>query len=171
MVSRVDFKALYLEFPPPDIPIFNPAQLHMADLLSRAECMQDEQAVLEFIKTAWAKTAGISITKPSLRKQLFELGAEQARLQMQIRGATVPQPDGQTITAQQALVEMQVAGLQQPTSTVDEQSLRVFDMQDMVTSDEPQPRAFVLPALSNTTAQWQCDQGSTGCSMSTPGNA
>ena len=108
--------------------------------------MQDEQAVLELIKAAWAKTAGIAITKPSLREQLFELGAEQARLQMQIRGAAVPQPDGQTITVQQALAEMQAAGLQQPTGTVDEQSLRVFDMQDMVTADELQPRAYVLPA-------------------------
>jgi len=121
-------------------------ELYMADLLSRAECMQDEQAVLELIKAAWAKTAGIAITKPSLREQLFELGAEQARLQMQIRGAAVPQPDGQTITVQQALAEMQAAGLQQPTGTVDEQSLRVFDMQDMVTADELQPRAYVLPA-------------------------
>ena len=121
-------------------------ELYMADLLSRAECMQDEQAVLELIKAAWAKTAGIVITKPSLREQLFELGAEQDRLQMQIRGAAVPQPDGRTITVQQALAEMQAAGLQQPTCTVDEQSLRVFDMQDMVTADELQPRAFVLPA-------------------------
>ena len=118
----------------------------MADLLSRAECMQDEQAVLELIRAAWAKTASIAITKPSLMEQLFELGAEQARLQMQIRGAAVPQPDGQTITVQQALAEMQAAGLQQPTGTVDEQSLRVFDMQDMVTADELQPRAYVLPA-------------------------
>ena len=118
----------------------------MQQLLSREECMQDEQAVLELIKAAWAKTAGIAITKPSLRKQQFELGAEQARLQMQIRGAAVPQPDGQTITVQHALAEMQAAGLQQPTGTVAEQSLRVFDMQDMVTADELQPRAFVLPA-------------------------
>jgi hypothetical protein len=42
--------------------------------------MQDEQAVLELIKAAWAKSADIAITKPSLREQLFELGAEQARL-------------------------------------------------------------------------------------------
>ena len=50
-------------------------ELYMADLLSRAECMQDEQAVLELIKAAWAKTACIAITKPNLREQLFELGA------------------------------------------------------------------------------------------------
>jgi hypothetical protein len=74
--------------------------------------MQDEQAVLELIKATWAKTAGIAITKPSLREQLFELSAEQARLQMQIRGAAVPQPDGQTITVQQALADMQAVGLQ-----------------------------------------------------------
>ena len=70
----------------------------------------------------------------------------QARINGEIRGAAISQPDGQTITVQQALAEMQAAGLQQPTGTVDEQSLRVFDMQDMVTADELQPRAFVLPA-------------------------
>ena len=43
---------------------------------------------------------------------------------------------------------MQAAGLQQPTGTVDEQSLRVFDTQDMVTADDLQPRAFVLPATA-----------------------
>ena len=59
----------------------------------------------------------------------------------------MPQPNGQTITVQQALEEMQAAGLQQPTGAVDEQSLRVFDMQDMVTADELQPRAFELPAV------------------------
>jgi hypothetical protein len=41
---------------------------------------------------------------------------------------------------------MQAAGLQQPICTVDEQSLRVFDMQDIVIADELQPRAYVLPA-------------------------
>jgi hypothetical protein len=121
-------------------------ELYMADLLSRAECLQDEQAVLELIKLAWSKTAGIAITRPSLKDQLFELGADQVRLQMQVRGSAVPQPNGQTITVQQALEEMQAAGLQQPTGAVDEQSLRVFDMQDMVTADELQPRAFELPS-------------------------
>ena len=76
-------------------------KLYMDDPLSGAGCNQnDKKEVHELVNAARAKIENVAIAKLDLTEQLFELGAQQAGLQMQIQGAVVPQPAGQTISVQ-----------------------------------------------------------------------
>ena len=124
--------------------------LFMADMLSRAHIELDEDAIKKFIEMSWSNTAGVAKARPDLIDRLYELGAAQLRLQLQVRGARVMKGEEHSVSVHQALEEMQAAGCQQPAGTADQESLLTFDMHEMLSAPEsqmPAPRAVTAPTI------------------------
>ena len=83
-------------------------ELYMADMLSRADTMQNEERIRQAIAHSWAHTTKLSTAAPDLQDRLFELGMAQLRLQTQVRGAVVPeQEDTAEMSVSEALAYLQ----------------------------------------------------------------
>ena len=134
--------------------------LFMADMLSRAHIELDEDAIKKFVELSWSNTAGVAKARPDLIDRLYELGAAQLRLQLQVRGARIIKGEEHSVSVHQALEEMQAAGCQQPAGTADQESLLTFDMHEMLSAPEsqmPAPRAVSAPTIGPTSVRSSVD--------------
>ena len=102
---------------------------YMADMLSRAQTMQDEDQIRQAIAHSWAHTAQLSTAALDLQDRLFELEIAQLRLQTQVRGATVPGQEGTpTMFVSEAIACLQAGlGKSHQGSTTDDHELQGFD--------------------------------------------
>ena len=117
-------------------------ELYIADMLSRAQTMQDEGQIRQTIAHSLAHTAQLSTAAPNLRDRLFELEMAQLRMQTQVRGATVPEQEGApTMFVSKAIAYLQ-AGLGKPHqgSSAGDHELQVFEMYDMISMDDPEDK-------------------------------